>query len=179
MNPITITIRGLTKFHPTLWDEFVVPDGVDATLAIANIITYCSPFELLSPDGDYMQVQIGQWCRTNMDVWDRLYKTTTLDYNPIENYDRQEDLQTYGTSNNQATNDSYTAAYNAPQMVNQGQNKNSSAGSTTSKSTNRLHGNIGVTTTQEMIKQEREVASYSVYETIWKSFRDTFCIRVY
>ena len=40
-------------------------------------------------------------------------------------------------------------------------------------------GNIGVTTTQQMIMQELEVATVSVYKTITESFKKEFCLCVY
>jgi hypothetical protein len=40
-------------------------------------------------------------------------------------------------------------------------------------------GNIGVTTTQQMIKEEREMALFSIYDTIADSFIKHFCIALY
>lgn len=40
-------------------------------------------------------------------------------------------------------------------------------------------GNIGVTTTQRMIWEERNVVQYNVYEQIAKSFHEYFCLDVY
>lgn len=43
----------------------------------------------------------------------------------------------------------------------------------------RLTGNIGVTTTQQMIEAERKVVRYSVIEEIAEDYRDTFCLSIY
>lgn len=43
----------------------------------------------------------------------------------------------------------------------------------------RLYGNIGVTTTQQMIEAERDVVRYSVIEEIAADFRDAFCLGIY
>lgn len=43
----------------------------------------------------------------------------------------------------------------------------------------RAHGNIGVTTTQEMIRQEREIDLFNVYDIIIEDFKMRFCILVY
>lgn len=40
-------------------------------------------------------------------------------------------------------------------------------------------GNIGVTTTQQMIQQEREVVEFNIYDYIVDSFKLRFCILVY
>lgn len=41
------------------------------------------------------------------------------------------------------------------------------------------HGNIGVTTTQEMITEEREVVKFNIIDFIIDSFKNRFCILVY
>lgn len=40
-------------------------------------------------------------------------------------------------------------------------------------------GNIGITSTQQLINAERQVAMYSIYEVIADSFFDAFCLSVY
>ena len=41
------------------------------------------------------------------------------------------------------------------------------------------HGNIGVTTTQEMIRQQREIELFNIYDIIIEDFKMRFCILVY
>lgn len=43
----------------------------------------------------------------------------------------------------------------------------------------RAFGNIGVTTTQQMIEQEREIRKFSIYDYIISEFKNRFCILVY
>ncbi len=43
----------------------------------------------------------------------------------------------------------------------------------------RRTGNIGVTTTQKMISEEREIAEFSMIEYITQSFKERFCILIY
>lgn len=40
-------------------------------------------------------------------------------------------------------------------------------------------GNIGVTTTQQMIEQEREIRKFNIYDYIVNEFKTRFCILVY
>lgn len=40
-------------------------------------------------------------------------------------------------------------------------------------------GNIGITTTQQMIKEEREISDFSIYDYIAQDFKREFCILVY
>ena len=47
------------------------------------------------------------------------------------------------------------------------------------KHTAHLYGNIGVTTTQQMIDEERKIVNYSVEETIADEYRERFCLDFY
>lgn len=54
-----------------------------------------------------------------------------------------------------------------------------SSGSTESKHTGRVWGNIGVTSTQQLITQEREVSQFNLYDFIADDFAKEFCLLVY
>lgn len=45
--------------------------------------------------------------------------------------------------------------------------------------TARMMGNIGVTSTQDMIKQEREVDEFNIVDYITNSFKRRFCLLIY
>lgn len=47
------------------------------------------------------------------------------------------------------------------------------------KHTAHLYGNIGVTTTQQMIDEERKIVNYSVEEVIADDYRERFCLDFY
>lgn len=40
-------------------------------------------------------------------------------------------------------------------------------------------GNIGVVTTQSMIREEREISDFSIYDVIVQDFKERFCVIVY
>ena len=44
---------------------------------------------------------------------------------------------------------------------------------------NNTSGNIGVTTTQKMIREEREIAEFNIYDRMITDFMDRFCIMVF
>ena len=68
-----------------------------------------------------------------------------------------------------------------------GENSTSYTGDTNENRTNKRSdsgersaaGNIGVTTTQHMIREEREVVQFNIYQFISDSFKNRFCIEVY
>lgn len=58
-------------------------------------------------------------------------------------------------------------------------NDGDKSGNSSSTHLGRVHGNIGVTTTQQMIQSELELAKFNIYETIADSFVQEFCLMIY
>lgn len=86
----TVSLLGLKRLNEGILGELVVPKGVDIELVKDNLLAETAELEVIYPDAVFMQAMIGRWSAKELPVWDRLYKTTLLQYNPIENYDRQE-----------------------------------------------------------------------------------------
>lgn len=88
--PATVSLLGLKRLNEGILGELVVPEGVDIDLVKDNLLAETAELEVIYPDAVFMQAMIGRWSAKELPVWDRLYKTTLLKYNPIENYDRKE-----------------------------------------------------------------------------------------
>lgn len=227
----TVSLLGLSRINPGILGDLVVPDGVDVELVKDNLLAETAELEVIYPDAIFMQAMIGRWSAKELPIWERLYKTTLLEYNPIENYDRMEEwteaedtkknteadatgtsrTDTDGTSTKQSNTDGvindqkYVSAYNETDFTpterdNNTQNEKNeseqkdvgtvsvktSAENTTDETGNRnllrkgrAHGNIGVTTSQQMIEAERDVALYNIIDVIINSFKNRFCLQVY
>ena len=209
-----MTVEGLYNYKDTLFNEFEVPDGMDKQIAIDTICIRSRELEALYPNLEFFSMRIGMWSRKNQYNWKKLYDTTLLEYNPIENYDRMEDWtdtdSETGTNsrNNNITNTinqevvttgsltEQNTAFNAgladhAKEITDNDNITTGSGNTTEnesgtnkrdlthKRTGRTHGNIGVTTSQQMIQSEREVAMFNIYDVIAESFVENFCLMVY
>lgn len=306
-----LTTRAILNWRPSLFDNLVVPSGVDRNVLILNILQMSDNLEVLFPEPEFFQSAIGSWSRTYLKNWQDLYDTTVLDYDPIVNYDRTEERSfsddrwltekvdaTSSANRNNATEEggssktvtidsgsvtvsgrdketvdsNYSSsgsrnetgesasttssssssttidevsAFNSPsyepskkstttgeQSSNGSENStsdisNSERGSTeqttdrdTSQNTNRnlnsdtnltrnltthseatdqstsdtnrnthdsskhaesvrAFGNIGVTTTQQMIREQREIVQFNIYDYIARAFVEFFCILVY
>lgn len=97
-----------------------------------------------------------------------IYKTTKYEYNPIENYSMREEFEDNANSESTSNSNSLEKFSDTPmsEIANLDDHltsatKNNSDGKATGKSDNKHQGwrkgNIGVTTTQQMIEQERKV----------------------
>ena len=114
--------------------------------------------------------------------WERLLDTLYLDYNPIHNYDMEEDekVNTYLETSDDI--DKYTNGFN------------SSTASPTDKSENTIivdgdwdnnkrnltrKGNIGVTTSQQMMESEIELRQYNFIEQMFEDIDSLLTLSVY
>ena len=185
----TLSILGLYKFEPTLFDLMQLPSGIDKTTLVNNLVTELAEVEILYPDADMLKPMIGAWSAKMLDNWTKLYNTTILSYNPIENYDRTETGSTReggsDTSTGQSTSTEAVAAYNAdptltkPKSVDSGDSTATTRYGHTTQHDLHVHGNIGVMSSQSMIREEREIDTFNVYDEIINDFARRFCIMVF
>jgi hypothetical protein len=192
----TISILGLYNLNDTLFDDLVIPENMDSELLINNLVTELAELELIYSDFNFMKFMIGVWSRKELPTWERVYKASTKIYDPIENYDRIEEWHD-NLNSNSAVNSSMTgngstqhdvAGFNTNALVNASKDTNTESNtgfsSDTSASngshTGRVHGNIGVTTSQQMLQSELDIApKLNPYDFIINSFKNRFCLQVY
>lgn len=243
----TISILGLYNFDNTLFDNMVLPRGVDRDTVINNMLLELAELEVIYSNFDVLKMSIGMWSKKELPVWEKLYATTQFEYDPISNYDRTEewteketrDLKTtnneqrnLANSHEQLRNLTATNTYNRNESnsgaditsenilgfnsetetlkgkntiqhglsTTQSNNEtgtdngtvkdngtdtgsvNNSAtdtGTVTNERKGHAYGNIGVTTTQQMIEQERETVKFNIIDYIIESFKNRFCILIY
>ena len=140
------------------------------------------------------------WSEVRLPVWKAVYNTLLYKYNPIWNKDgkivEEHDLtitddfnvrnmktEHDGSVANDVTGyDSNTYSPNTRQVLDTADTQNGN--------TNNVHtdkgtitrtegGNIGVTMTQEMIRQQRDVVEFNLYDYILQDFKQQFCVMVW
>lgn len=158
-------------------------------------------------DPEILKQMIAVWDRVNHKNWLQLWQTTLYKYNPIWNkdgsYTETRDLTTSGTASssdsrttnasNNATDQHSVTGYDTDTLslesgdthndsgniTASGTSKGSESGSEKETTTRKEQGNIGVTTTQAMIREQREIVEYNIYNFIIESFKKRFMIQVY
>lgn len=88
----SLSILGLYEWNTDIFANLVVPEGIDRNILIPEIVTECSDFPLLYPDYDFMKMLIGVWSNKELKIWSDMYRSENFQYNPIENYDRHEEI---------------------------------------------------------------------------------------
>lgn len=205
MRTAKISILGMFNYNPGIFDFLTLPEGVSKEDIITNICGQLAELELLYPSYEVLRTLIGVWSKSSIYKWEKLYKTMLLEYNPIDNYDRTETrkLNSKGkgtgkdngsdSSNSSASSNEKIAGFNSnPNSLvdksaltsngNQNSNYDRSSESTYEKDdVEEIHarGNIGVTTTQQMMEQERNIADFNLYDIITEDFKQRFCLLVY
>lgn len=194
-----LTLYGLMNVRPDVLDEIHLPADVDRDTLVNMLYLKSWDLELVYPFPDFMKTMVGSWSAAHLWQWQKLVNTTKLEYNPIWNKDgvitetekRETEGNTSSSSRSDTTSESVgmTNAFNGGAFQDRDKatgtdgtvraDSGKSTGSEDIVRTREEHGNIGVTSTQQMIKEEREISDFSIYETIAQQFVQAFCIQVY
>lgn len=207
-NSVLLSVLGLYTADPTLFDNMSLPEGVDKTTVINAIIQDCAELEVLYASAPFMKVMIGIWSARERPTFDRIYAAESAEYDPIENYNRKQtdtrEIQHSGndvssgqssdTSNATDNNLHKYAAFDSGTLADQSKDERqtSATGSQTVQSTlthgekvgetftSNIHGNIGVTTSQQMLESELALApKINTINYVVNSFKMRFCLLVY
>ena len=203
MNRATLSVLGLYNFRPDIFDDLALPAFIKKDTLLPELLAQCAELESLYSDPDTLKSLIGPWSRRRLWSWEKLAATLTLKYNPIWNVDGTETetiTRSLNASGKEATKSESVSSgedlrsafgYNSgdPEPADRS-DRSGSAGSTGQSSADRSEdetittektrgGNIGVTTTQKMIMEEREVSDFDLYQYIIDDFKGRFCLLLY
>lgn len=179
----TLSIQSLYCWGNSLFDDMELPKALDKDTCINEILRVCSAQELIYPDWGYMRNAIAVWSNERQYTWGKLADTLSFDYDPIANYDRREEWtdESESSAKTSETDAQSVAAFDAGSMVPRAEDSASGSSSAEglSKHKGKVSGNIGVTTTQALIDEERRIAMYNIYTAIAEDFQQRFCLLVY
>lgn len=91
MSSSTMSLIGLYNYYPDLFKFLAVPNEIDKSTLIDNILLRSGEFEVLYADPEFLEFSIGAWSRKWAPTFDRWVKALAIEYDPLENYDRMED----------------------------------------------------------------------------------------
>lgn len=198
MSSATQTLLGLYQIGKTrdknFFDKLTFPEGIDHDIAVTNILHEAGDYEVLYNDLDLMcnacELFSAKWQRT----FEKWLAVMDIDYEPLENYNRLEhwsdsestsestSTSTSDETSNSATTDNDISTFNASTL------QNDTSAATTAETAGhalneskhdrlnyfdhegRVHGNIGVMTTQAMYLEEWELAKLNIYNEIYVLF---------
>lgn len=170
-----LSIMGLYEYDQNLFQGLQLPEGLNREATINEILLQCAELELLYPSVDTMKPAITTWSLANQYTWQKLYDTMVVEYNPIWNVDATVSIDRDATGTGNATD--AVKGFNSNTWADSDKTDTSSAA--TEDVTERRTGNIGVTTTQQMLEQERKIAEFNMISYIAQSFKQRFCLLIY
>lgn len=179
-------------YDNTLFDDCYFPEGAVRDVIVSETLAETAELEVIYPDAGIMKMMLTVYTRSRIEAWQKMYDALMAQYNPIWNKDGtiEEETHTDNTGRSQsvtnAKNDTYVTAFNddAPK-----QNTQATAGSDGSFNSNavgdqvtrrREYGNIGVTKSSELVKDELILrASYDITHIIAAELKKRFCLMIY
>ena len=89
-----LTIAGLYDYDPEIFADVDFPgEDVDKDVVIDQIIYDNGELPLVYTKPDFMRKQLRRWSEVNRLTWQRIYLALNEEYNPIHNYDRNEEWE--------------------------------------------------------------------------------------
>ena len=90
-----ITLIGLNRWmndiNEDLFEQLDLPEGIDKDTLTNNILLQGADFEVMYSDPMFMKDAIGLWASKWYRTFEKWVDALSLEYNPLENYDRKED----------------------------------------------------------------------------------------
>ena len=207
MSNAKFTLIGCYQYYNNqgldLFEKLTLPEGIDKDTLTSNILLKGGEFEVQSGSPVFIHDAIEIWAKVYEATFTRWLDALAIDYAPLENYDRMEHwtdaLDGSGSSNSTGTLDTTyddavertKSAYDSSSY--QPYDKVTTHATTDTDTTDRtsttidndsehngrIHGNIGVTTSQQMLTQELDMGYWNLYERITQLFLQEFVIPVY
>ena len=187
-----LSILGLYQEDNTIFADFNVPTGLDRSMAISKIILDNAELGLVYTKPETVKEMIRVWSAINAQAWAKIWSALNAEYNPIHNFDRHEEWtdgeETSYSDSNTNSDKRQVAAWNQATGTNNfadadkvdGNGTTTGEGARDASHEGHLYGNVGVTTTQEMIRAEASLRQeLNMYQIISDSFRGEFCLMVY
>lgn len=189
------TLGGLYAYDNTIFDDAVFPDGIDRDTLIFvildmagnNVCRYSSPAKLKNA--------ITVFFKKNEYKFRGLIETTTFDYDPLVNYDltitekrtAAGNEKTESSARDHGTGESRVSGYDSSSYAPDSQNTTTASGNSSgNRDYNDLvdvvrteSGDNSARSTQYMIREQREIVNFNVYEVIASDFEDDITIPVY
>lgn len=232
--PATLSLLGLVNYNSRILDALnsAMPTAEIAMQVKTGLLAEAAELEVIYPDAHTFRQIFDQWVVQRTPIWDKLYNSTQLQYDPLHNYDRTEtehithdstedansssELSTthkmaadtrsttdntgteatsagrYGYNNQasaspEATGNRNTTDHYSGTTLNGQDDSGSQTGSANGHIAKagqelrsvRAYGNIGVTTSDELIAQYRVTQQFDFVQFVIDDVIGRFCLLVY
>lgn len=183
INPM-LSVIGLYNWDNNLFANMWVPQELNKPVLIENLLMQLGELQVIYPDPVFMKRAIEIWSFTKVLQWQHIFDVMQKDYDPLYNKDAYYEEEETRDLHNKGESESIgqVSAYNADDFVNMEKGKSEAESSDTGTigRKRREYGNIGVTSSQTLVREEVQLWSeINMMNIIIDDFKHRFCIMVY
>lgn len=187
-------------YDDSILDGLELPEDMDRTTLIKELLVNTAELSVIYSDPEFLKDMIEYWSLSRIEVWNKLWDLAHEDYDPLVNYDRTEterlahgkrvEVRYHDEKDGSVTTNNKVFGFNSSESVGKdstqttngldtdGSNTEINSGTDVTSKTSK--GNIGVTTYQQMMKEEMEMRpKLNMYTYIIEEFKHQFCVLVY
>lgn len=187
-------------YDDSVLDGLELPDDMDRTTLIKELLINTAELSVIYSDPEFLKDMIEYWSLSRIEVWNKLWELAREEYDPLVNYDRTEterlahgkriEVRYHDEKDASGDTNNKVAGFNSVEQVDKsssstsygidtdGSNTEINSGTDVTSKTSK--GNIGVTTYQQMMKEELEMRPrLNMYTYIIEEFKHQFCVLVY
>lgn len=188
----------ILALRPNFFDDADIDARLDKEEIKMAILERCGTLLPVYTNSQMFKAFSDSFFKRRANIIKKLIDTTEFDYNPIHNYDRKETIireyndsgtntGTVGSNGTRGGEDKVSAydsdTYQPKEKRDETMSNNETRDLKDTRTgkettTNNTSGNIGVTSTQKMINEERKVVLFDVYNWIAIEFEQHFFICV-
>lgn len=201
-----MTLEGLNRYV-NLFEHIITPGRINKQILIDVILEQSGDLYPYYQSPTALKRNIENWFLRRLDSFDRMAKALGEEYNAIENYDRMEDTTIKGNSkgttdskvnssdkgSSDSSNINSNTSFDSGEFQDASQNitdahtqndsetkgKTDSVGESDTRTISRIHGNIGLTSNVQLIREELTLREYDLYEQIARMFEKSFIVQIY
>ncbi len=162
-----------------IFADLTLPLGIDKDLFINSLLLDAGEFEVLYADPDFFKNAITIWGRKWYRTFEKWYSALNVSYDPLNNYDRTETWTTKTDSESSSESTAKRSSYDSAALQPYTSMNDSGTFDGTEIRTGRAYGNIGVTTSQQMLEAELSLQEWNLYQHMIDLFKTELLIPIY
>ena len=195
-----VSLLAVYNHDNTVLDGLEIPEEMERDTLISKLLFETAELTLVYSNPGTLKEMIEYWSLTRIEIWNNLWNLAHEEYDPLVNYDRTEtervahgkrvEIRYHDEKDGSVTTNNKVFGFNSNESVGKdstqttngldtdGSNTEINSGTDVTSKTSK--GNIGVTTYQQMMKEELEMRpKLDIYTYIIEEFKHQFCVLVY
>ena len=100
-----LSILGLYDWDKHIFDNLVIPDTLNKTELVYNLLMETADLTVVYPDSDFFKMAVGHWSQIRLHAWERMSRVLYEDYDPYINIKRDETREIIEERNLKGTED--------------------------------------------------------------------------